>query len=89
MKLIDVNSSTYVDSGVQNNDEDPKFKVRDHIRLSKYEKVFAKGYTSNWYEEVFVIKKVKNTLSWTCVIEDLNGGEIAKMFYEKELQKTN
>ena len=89
MKLIDVNSSTHIDSGVQNNDEDPKFKVRDHIWISKYEKVFAKGYTSNWSEEVFVIKKVKNTLSWTCVIEDLNGGEIAKMFYEKELQKTN
>ena len=42
----------------------------------------------NWSEEVFVIKK-KNTVSWTYVINDLNGEEIIGTFYEKELQKTN
>ena len=43
----------------------------------------------NWSEEVFVIKKVKNTVPWTYVINDLNGEEITRTFYEKELQKTN
>ena len=42
-----------------------------------------------WSEEVFVIKKNKNTVSWTYVINDLNGEEIIRTFYEKELQKTN
>ena len=39
------------------NDKNPKFKVRDHVRISKYKNIFAKGYTPNWSEEVFVIKK--------------------------------
>ena len=43
----------------------------------------------NWSEEVFVIKKVKNTVSWTYVINDLNGEEIIGTLYEKELQKMN
>ena len=52
--------------------------------------MFAKGYTPNWSEEVFVIKKsVKNTVPWTCIINDPNGEEIIGIFYEKELQKTN
>ena len=71
------------------NDKDPKFKVGDHVRISKYKNIFAKGYTPNWSEEVFVIKKVKNTVPWTYVINDLNGEEIIGTFYEKELQKTN
>ena len=50
---------------------------------------FAKGYAPNWSEEVFVIKKVKNTVPWKYVISDLEGKEIAGTFYEKELQKTN
>ena len=51
--------------------------------------VFEKGDTPNWSEEVFVIKKVKNIVPWTYVINDLNGEEIVGTFYEKELQKTN
>ena len=71
------------------NNKDPKFKVVDRVRISKYKNIFAKGYTPNWSEEVFVIKKVKNTVSWTYVINDLNGEEIIGTFYEKELQKTS
>ena len=71
------------------NDKDPMFKVGDHVRICKYKKSFAKGYTPNWSEEVFVIKKVKNAVPWTYVINDLNGEEIIGTFYEKELQKTN
>ena len=71
------------------NDKDPKYKVGDRVRISKYKNIFAKGYTPNWSEEIFVIKKVKNTVPWTYVINDLNGEEIMGTFYEKELQKTN
>ena len=70
------------------NDKDPKFEVGYHIRPSKYKNIFAKGYTPNW-SEVFVIKKVKNTVPWTQVINNLNGEKTIGTFYEKELQKTN
>ena len=63
--------------------------IGDHVRTSKYKNIFAKGYTPNWSEDVFVIKKVRNTVPSTYVINDLNGEEIIGTFYEKELQKTN
>ena len=87
MKPIDVEDNTCIDFGKEINDNDPKFKVGDHVRISKYKNVFAKGYTPNWSEEVFVIKKIKNTVPWTYVIDDLNGEEITGTFYEKELRK--
>ena len=86
MKPVDV---TYVDFKKEVNDKDPNFKVGDHVRISKYKNIFAKGYTPNWSQEVFVIKKVKNTVPWTYVINDLNSEEIIGTFYEKELQKTS
>ena len=42
--------------------KEPKFKVGDHVRISKYKNIFAKGYTPNWSKEVFVISKIKNTV---------------------------
>ena len=89
MKPIDVKDNTYIDSVKAVNDKDPKLKVVDHVRISKYKNIFAKGYTPNWSEEVFVIKKVKNTVAWTNVINDLNGDQIIGIFFVKELQKTN
>ena len=89
MKPIDVKDNTYVDSKKEVNDKDPKFKVGDHVRISKYKNIFAKGYTPNWSEEVFIISKIKNTIPWTYVINNLNGEEIIGAFYEKELQKIN
>ena len=59
------------------------------FRISKYQNIFAKGYTPNWSEEIFVINKNKNTVPWTYVVNDLNGEEIIGTFDEKELQKTN
>ena len=89
MKPIDVKDNTYVDSKKEVNDKDPKFKVGDHVRISKYKNIFAKGYTPNWSEEVFVISKIKHTVPWTYVINNINGEEITRTFYEKELHKTN
>ena len=89
MKPVDVKDNTYIDFKKEVNDKDPKFKVGDHVRISKYKNIFAKGYTPNWSEEVFVIKKVKNTVPWTYVTNNLNGEEYMGTFYEKELQKAN
>ena len=89
MKPIDVKDNTYINTSKEINNKDPKFKVGDYVRISKYKNIFAKGYMPNWSEEVFVIKKVKNTIPWTYVINDLNGEEVIGTFYEKELQKTN
>ena len=72
MKPVDVKDNTYIDFKKEVNDKDPKFKVGDHVRISKYKSIFAKGYTPNWSEDVFVIKKVNNTVLWTYVINDLN-----------------
>ena len=89
MKPIDVKDNTYINTSKEINNKDAKFKVGDHVRISKYKNIFAKGYMPNWSAEVFIIKKVKNTIPWTYVINDLNGEEIIGTFYEKELQKTN
>ena len=75
MKPIDVKDNTYINTSKEIN-KDPKFKVGDHVRILKYKNIFAKGYVPNWSEEVFIIKKVKNTIPWTYVINDLNGEEI-------------
>ena len=83
MKPVDVKDNTYIDSTALHSNKDLTFKVGDHVRISKYKNIFAKGYTPNWSEEVFVIKKVKNTVPWTYVINDLNGDEIIGTFYEK------
>ena len=70
MKPADVKDNTYINADKEINNKDPKFKVGDHVRISKYKNIFAKGYMPNWSEEVFVIKKVKNTVPWTYVIND-------------------
>ena len=59
------------------NKKNPKFKVGDHVRISKYKNIFAKGYVPNWSEEI------KNTVPWTYAISDLNGDKITGSFYEK------
>ena len=60
MKPIDVTDDSYAEYNEDFNKKDPKFKVGDHVRISKYKNIFAKGYTPNWSEEVFVINKIKN-----------------------------
>ena len=89
MKPVDVTSDSYAEYNEDSNEKEPKFKVDDRVRISKYKNIFGKGYTINWSEEVFVVSKIKNTVGWTYVISDLNGEEIVGTFYEKELQKTN
>ena len=72
--------------GKENNEKDPKFKVGDQVGISKYKNIYTKRYMSNWSEEVYVIKKIKNIVQWTYVIEDLNGKEIVGKFDQNILQ---
>ena len=85
MKPVDVISDSYAEYNKDFHKKDPKFKVGDHVRI------FAKGHAPNWWEEVFVLSKIKDTVSWTYVVTDVNGEEITGSFYKKELQikKTN
>ena len=89
MKPIDVTGNSYTEYNEDFDEKDPKFKVGEHVRISKYKNIFAKGYAPNWSEKVFVVRKIKNTVPWTYVVSDLNGEGISGSFYERELQKTN
>ena len=77
MKTIDITSDFYAEYNEDSNKNEPKLKV------------FAKGYTPNWSEEIFVVSKIKNSVPWTSVISDLNDEPNTGSFYEKELQKTS
>ena len=88
-KLDDIINKYNNTSIVQLRQHQLMLKIGDHERISKYKKIFAKGYTPNWSEKVFVIKKITNAVPWTYFINDLNGEEIVRTLYENELQKTN
>ena len=88
MKPIDVTADSYAKYNEDFNVTKPKFKVGDHVRISKYKNIFAKGYTQDWLEEFFVFSKIEDTVPWIYVISDFNGELITGGFYEKELQKT-
>ena len=84
---IDVKGNTFINIAKEVKDNDPKCKVGDHVRISKYKTIFVKGYTPNWSEEVFVIKEIKNTVPWTYFINDLNGEEIIGTFMKKNCKR--
>ena len=66
----------------------PKFKVGGKVRISKYKrKVFDKGYTPNWTEEMFLVDKIQSTNPITYKLKDLNNEEIQGSFYQPELLK--
>ena len=89
MKPIDFTSDSYAEYSENSNEKEPRFRVCNDVRISKYKNIFDKWYTQNCSEEVFVVSKIKNTVPWTYAISDLNGELIARSFYEKELQKTS
>ena len=76
MKPADVKTKTYMDSSKEINDKDPKFKISNIVRMSKYKNIFAKGFTRNWSEKTFVTENVKNTMPSTYILNDLNGEKI-------------
>ena len=86
MKPNDVTSDSFAECNEDSNKKNPKFKVDDHVRISKYKNIFAKGYAANWSEEIFIVSKIKNTVP-TYAISDLNGEKITGNFYEKNYKK--
>ena len=66
MKPADVRSITHINFNKDNNKENHKFEIGDHVKILKYKNIFSKGYILNWSEQFFLIKKVKNTVSWLC-----------------------
>ena len=87
MKLFDIKPSMYIDFNKENNNEASKCKVGNHVRISKYKNIFAKGCVPNSSEEVFVIRKVKNTVLWTCVIIHCKEKNLLERFTKKNCQK--
>ena len=66
MKPIDIKSGSFAEYNEESNENDPKFKVGDHVRISKYKNIFAKGYALNWSGEIFVIKQKKYSILNLC-----------------------
>ena len=89
MKNKDVKNNNLTKYIEEFNKKDPKSKIGDYVRISKYKNIFSKGYLPNWSEEIFIFNKAKNIVPWTYLINDLKGEEIKGIFYGKELQKTN
>ena len=87
MKPIDVKDNTYINTNKEINYKDPKFKVGDYVRISNYKDIFAKGYMPNWSEEVFVIDRIKNTVPWTYVINDLSVKKLLVHFMKMNFKK--
>ena len=87
IKHVYVKLSTYIGFGIKKNEKDPKFKVSDHVRISKYKNISAKDYIPTWSEEVFVIRKVKNIVLWLYVISDIYVEKIVGKFDEKNYKR--
>ena len=84
MKPIDVkddNKRVYIED---HNEKDSRFNVGDKVRISKFKNIFAKGYTPNWSREIFIIKKINDTIPYTYSLKDLNDEEIIGSFYDTE-----
>ena len=97
MKPIDVGDDTTKSSAIapnkrvyidEHNEKDSRFKVGDRVRISKFKNIFAKGYTPNWSNEIFILHKINESIPYTYNIKDLNGEDIIGSFYDRELQKT-
>ena len=81
----DNNKRVYID---EHNEKCSRFKVGDRVRISKFKNIFAKGYTTNWSKEIFIVDKINDTVPYTYNLKDLNDEEIIGRFYDQELQKT-
>ena len=86
-KPIEVTSDSDAEYNEDSNEKDPKFRVGDHVRISKYKNTFPKGYTQNLSEEVFVVSNIKDTVSWTYAISDFFKKKYCKKLVRKYSEK--
>ena len=87
MKPVDLKWRIYIHSNKKINDKDPKFKIGNIVRISRYKNAFAKGYAPIWSQEVFLITKVKNTLLWIPVISDIKDAKKLLERFTKKISK--
>ena len=87
IKPIDVKDNTYLNIGKNVNDKDPKFKVGDDVRISKYKSIFAKGYTPNWSAEILVIKEIKNAVHEYMLLMILMVKKLLEHFMKKNCKR--
>ena len=86
---IYINICTYIDFDVKNNDTDPRFKVADHVRVSKYKNILKNDYTTNWSEEVFVVKDIKILYRQYTLLVILTVKKLLQSFMKKIGKKSN
>ena len=73
---------------VKSRNIEPKYKVGDKVRISKWKGIFKKGYTINWSDKIYTITQIQNTLPPTYKIRD-DKEELEGSFYQEELQETH
>ena len=86
---VDVKSNTYINSVKKINNKDPKFKIGDIARISKFKKILQKAMFQISLKKLLLLQKLKILFPGHMLIRDLKGEEIVGTLYEKELQKTN
>lgn len=89
MRPIDVTPTTRINFPYQivKLGKKKKFKIGDHVRISKAKSIFDKSYNINWTPEIFQIYRAQNTSPTTYLIKDYYGRPIAGSFYEQDLLK--
>ena len=87
MKSVNVKDNTYIDSSKELNDKYHKFKVGEHVRISKYKNIFAIGYLPNWSEEVFMIKKLRTQFHGHMLLVILIVKKLLEHFLKKNYKK--
>ena len=83
--MLEIIIRVYID---EQNEKRSRFKVGEIVRISRFKNIFAKGYTTNWSREIFIVNKINDTVPYTYNIKDLNNEEIIGSFYDRELQKS-
>ena len=87
MKPIDVTDDSYAEYNEDSNKRNPKFKVGDHVRISKYKNIFAKGYAPNWSEEIFMLDKLKIQFLGHMLLMILMVKKLLEAFAKKNCRK--
>ena len=80
MNPTEIKTSAYVDFGAGNNGKDPNIKIGDDVRTLKYQNIFEKACLQIFQQRIFLLRKVKSTVPWACVISDLNSEEVVGTF---------
>ena len=89
MKPVDLKPGMYIKFNTDKNKEGPKFKVSNHVRISKDKNIFAKGYYPNWTKEVLLLKKLKILCHEHTLLVILAVRKLLKRFTKKNCKKRN